>query len=270
MTNKLTFYATIDASNPSPHIPVMPLMLPASSWARFNLRTPRFPAGAETAADCGGFVATKIWGDYKYSPDQYVDWLERWGPTWAATMDYCCEPELAQVTRDRQLRTTEMAHLFWDRYAGRPWTWVPTVQGYHPHEYERHAAELAPLIQRMRHQAGFRVGIGTLCARKSLDQAHEIVDTVSRILPGIPLHLWGIKIATLKHRPLPASVVSIDSAAYWWEIYRRRPEQKASGMSISKFVYTVVLPDYARRVQHHATHTPAQLALPITARKDTT
>src|SRR5579864_3274516 len=38
---------------------------------------------------------------------------------------------------------------------------------------------------------------------------------VGAILPGFPLHLWGVKLTLLQHsKSLPASVVSIDSAAW--------------------------------------------------------
>jgi hypothetical protein len=40
-------------------------------------------------------VATRIWGDYRFSPTQYVSWLHTFRPAWAAMMDYCCEDELA-------------------------------------------------------------------------------------------------------------------------------------------------------------------------------
>ena len=95
-----TFYFTVDAdscgSTASTFMPAVPIMLPASSFARRGrLKTPRLPDHiTERAADSGGFVATMRWGNYRYTPAQYVTWLQTWNPTWAATMDYCCEPEV--------------------------------------------------------------------------------------------------------------------------------------------------------------------------------
>src|SRR6266481_6906899 len=111
-----TFYYTIGIDELRPYIPAIPVLLPASSYARYNLRKPNLPAHIiEKAADSGGFVATFKWRDYKYSPEQYVDWLHKWNPQWAATMDYCCEPEVLGKTmgivQERQDRTTQIAYL---------------------------------------------------------------------------------------------------------------------------------------------------------------
>src|SRR5690348_9286799 len=88
----MRFYATIDSTMDTPALHTVmpadvPLMLPASSWSRRRMATPRLPAHVtERAADCGGFVATFRWGDYRYTPEQYVGWLRTWQPQWAATM----------------------------------------------------------------------------------------------------------------------------------------------------------------------------------------
>ncbi|NHM26934.1 hypothetical protein G7K71_08050 [Desulfofundulus sp. TPOSR] len=136
----LTFYATADSDSIRSYIPPVPVMLPASSWARKGMKPPRLPDHiSEKAADCGGFVATKLWGDYRYTPDQYVEWLSSWNPQWAATMDYCCEDEITTgqsgLVRYRQQRTTDMAWHFWQHYRDVPWAWVPTVQGWNVDDY---------------------------------------------------------------------------------------------------------------------------------------
>jgi hypothetical protein len=113
----MTFYATIDADSIRSYMPTVPYLLPASSWARYHLRPVRLPCRLRhLAADCGGFVATRIWGDYRFSPKQYVSWLHTFKPEWAATMDYCCKDEITAgkpgLVRQRQARTTQMAWYF--------------------------------------------------------------------------------------------------------------------------------------------------------------
>lgn len=117
-----TFYATFTVEGLCPAIPTeTAVLLPASSWARIGMRPPRLPAHiTERAADSGGFVASRVWGEYRYSLDQYVDWLATWQPLWAATMDYCCEPELQQVTCERQDKTTANACIVTLRGPGFP------------------------------------------------------------------------------------------------------------------------------------------------------
>jgi hypothetical protein len=131
----MTFYATIDADSIRSYMPAVPYLLPASSWARYQLRPVRLPRRLKhLAADCGGFVATRIWGDYRFSPTQYVSWLHTFRPEWAAMMDYCCEDEITAgkpgLVRQRQERTTQMAWYFWQRYRFVPWVWVPSIQGW--------------------------------------------------------------------------------------------------------------------------------------------
>src|SRR5215469_18975391 len=69
---------------------------------------------------------------YSYSPDQYVTWLKALGPrlSWAATFDYSCAGARdRRVVRERQVQTTTMARLFWQRYRHTGIVFVPAVQG---------------------------------------------------------------------------------------------------------------------------------------------
>src|SRR5436853_509234 len=129
--NAFDFYATFDVRGLCSYIPQdVAVLLPASSFAKDGFPRPRLPVSiTNRAADSGGFVASRIWGEYRYSLEQYVGWLRSWSPRWAATMDYCCEPELEVVTRERQEKTTRNAWQAWETYRSLPFAWVPTVQG---------------------------------------------------------------------------------------------------------------------------------------------
>lgn len=242
-------------------IPNVPLLLPASSWSQRQARfaVPKLPKHVtRTAADCGGFVATFRWGGvYRYSPRTYVNWLDQWHPNWAATMDFCCEQEVAAnagIVKLRQQYTSEMAYRFWRDYRNPGWTWVPTIQGWEVEDYRRHSRELRPLIEAMKHQPDFRVGIGTLCHRASVSMIHQVVNAVGEELPGIPLHLWGVKLGAIQSvAGLPKEVISVDSAAWngMWgrDITKARNEREALGMSKAEFTWTVSLPRYRSKVQ---------------------
>lgn len=267
----IDFYATIARDTVRPYMPTnIRILLPASSfYDNGKLYRPVLPDAQfpDRAADCGGFVATRIWGDYRYSPQQYVDWLHTWSPSWAATMDYCCEDEIttgrAGMVRERQRRTTDMAHLFWNAYRGEDWIWVPTIQGWHVDEYRWHAQQMKPLIERMRAYYGpqFRVGIGTLCRRASTLQIHQVVNAVCSELPGLGIHLWGVKQGAVKSNiGLPTSVVSVDSAA-WNGLYGKDIEKyRASGMREAEYAYQINLPKYIARFEA-ACKEPKQLPL---------
>lgn len=270
----ITFYATMSCDHLRPYMADVPVLLPASSWSRVNMRAPKIPPHVrEVAADSGGFVATFKWGDYHYTPDEYVRWLSTFSPSWAATMDYCCENEITSgspgIVCERQQRTTDMAWRFWNDYRNVPWTWTPTIQGWHVEDYQRHTAELRPLIEAMRqHYAGdsrFRVGIGTLCARASAAMVHQVVRAVAAELPGIPLHLWGVKLGVLQSRYALPQVVSVDSAA--WDQgglgrdgIRTRDEQRAMGLKQKEYAHFVALPRYLKKFEQ-AISVPKQLGL---------
>lgn len=264
----ITFYPTVSHGELGKYATIPRVLLPASSWAGSVLRkhgvVHRIPVPAlhpetiDRAADCGGFVATRIWGTYKYSAEQYVDWLNGWHPHWSATMDFCCEDEITSgqpgIVRERQRKTTEMAYHFWNTYRDASWAWVPSIQGWHVAEYERHALEMKPLIQEMyAHygpQSAFRVGIGTLCARASARMIQEVVGMVSRTLPGVPLHLWGVKLSVMKSPlMLPEQVTSVDSAA-WNGMFRTgRENWKQSGLPQRQYCFQVALPAYEEKIR---------------------
>lgn len=267
----LTFYATISYGKTDDSMPDIPWLLPASSWSRGGLPKPKLPPHVKhTAADSGGFVATFKWGDYRYTADEYVEWLDTFNPRWAATMDYCCEPEITGqndgVVRERQQRTSDMAYEFWRNYRDASWAWVPTIQGWEVEDYRRHAEELKPLISDWRRQGkdDFRVGIGTLCRRASVSMIQQVVMTVTDVLGDVPLHLWGVKLGTLKSRVELPNVVSVDSGA-WNGLFGRGAEDarkymRQHGLTQKQYELQVALPRYLSKVEQ-ALSQPRQMTL---------
>lgn len=270
----IQFYATVSAGREKPQW--MPqdvaYLCPASSWYRTGFKKPRLPDLAEVGADCGGFVATKIWGTYRYTPEQYIGWLNTFNPSWAATMDFCCEDEITSgnrgIVRKRQYLTFGMALNFWRFHRQASWAWVPTVQGWHVEDYIRHARQMKTLIEdmaaRYSKKASWRVGIGTLCNRASADMVKQVVLAVADELPGIPLHLWGVKLNVLRSNYELPGVVSVDSAA-WNGLFGRdielaRSARKAVGMTQREYEWRVSLPAYLDKV-NQAVSTPKQMSL---------
>ncbi len=268
----ITFYPTISRGEVNKYLTWPRVLLTASSYAatevhahqrvRKSLPVPKLPACiTEKAADCGGFVATFKWhGVYPYSPEQYVEWLSGWRPDWAATMDFCCETELAQVTHERQCKTTEMAWHFWQTYRDAPWCWVPTIQGWTIADYRWHARQMKPLIEEMQTHYGpesaWRVGVGTLCRRASVRLIREVAYAVEEELGTVPLHGWGLKKKTLTDPiPLPDTFRSVDSAAFngmWGEGRERwKTELKPDGSHYTQREWSVgpALQRYAADLQ---------------------
>jgi hypothetical protein len=281
----LDFYATIDGDSCRPQwMAPGHYLLPASSFRRKGFRTPRLPEGSSVAADWGGFVASKLrGGDVGFDEDRYVHWLRRIPMLkWAAMWDLPCEPSICETqgsVRLRQLWTREHAQRFVEWFGDEPWAWVPTIQGYTLDEYKQACEDMAPLIDELRewyemlaedgdflfcddaeptHPYGelwdhFRVGIGSLCARRNVDEIRRIVEYVAGRFPGIPLHLWGVKVQALAGWPggLPEAVTSVDSAAWNGRFKRDIPiinaEQARLGMTQREYGYRVQLPAYLDR-----------------------
>lgn len=277
----ITFYPTVSRGEFGKYSNIPRALLPASSWARDevskygrvrkSIPVPTIPATmTDVAADCGGFVASFRWGgEYKYTPEQYVEWLYGVRPSWGAMMDYCCENEITSgkpgIVRDRQRQTRELAERLWAEYQDAPWAWVPTIQGWEVADYARHVEEMRPLIETMRAHYGpdsaFRVGIGTLCARASAKMIREVVTMVAQALPGVPLHLWGVKLSVLQSPiHLPEQVTSVDSGAWngmWGE---SRELWKRSPYTQREWCFKVALPAYEAKIQA-ALSQPKQMSL---------
>jgi hypothetical protein len=283
----VSFYATIDSDSVRPQwMQPGAYLLPATSFFRKGFPTPTLPEGCDVALDCGGFVATRVWGEYRFSPGDYINWA-RTIPNvrWAAMFDYCCEQEVAAtagVVRQRQVWTASAARQFLAEAGDVPWAWVPTLQGWTVEDYMQAADDLEPLIRELqsfyaervemlydaagdgepdadelarveRNMLDFRVGIGTLCNRKDVGEVVEIVEALVERLPGVTFHLWGVKLQALGSWPggLPSQVVSVDSAAwngrFGRDISVLNAEQQALGMSQREYGYTVRLPRYLER-----------------------
>ncbi len=261
-------YITVAADKIRPLLmPKVPVLLPASSWyrrARNATKTmlkPNLPEHiVDRAADSGGYVAMKNWGgEYRYGIPQFVDWLGLWCPDWSAMMDYPCEVDLTEgkteVVYSRQQRTTEKAWQTWEEYRDVPWRWVPTIQGWEVHEYERHAREMLPLLREMRsHYGQLTVGIGTLCCREKTAEIQQITRAVSAVFDAeYSLHLWGIKLGYFKSSLAPhPCVISTDTAAWdgltgprdrqvWQDNYRGKLTQ-------SEYSWKIALPVYLDKV----------------------
>lgn len=173
-------------------------------------------------------------------------------------MDYCCENEITSgkpgIVRARQRQTKELAEHLWSDYHDAPWVWVPTIQGWEVADYQRHVGEMKPLIEEMAAHYGpesaFRVGIGTLCARASAKMIREVVTMVAAELPGIPLHLWGVKLSVLQSPiHLPEQVTSVDSGAWNGMWGHGRNLWKQTPYTQREWCFKVALPAYEAKIQ---------------------
>lgn len=173
------------------------------------------------AIDSGGFTELSMFGEWKTSPQSYVDALEvycdRIGmPDFIAPQDWMCEPFMIRRTglsvTEHQRRT--VANLLRLRELAPHLPIVPVVQGWELADYLRCTA--------MYTSAGVDlaaepvVGLGSVCRRQSTDQITEIVTALHD--RGLKLHGFGVKTGGLSR--YGGMLRSADSMA--WSMRARR------------------------------------------------
>lgn len=285
-THTPTFYYTVARKHIRPNMPTMPVMISAASCVavsrketkRARLLAPRLPKNiTEKAADCGGYVATHHWGGkYRFTPAQYVAWLDGWQPAWAITFDLCCVEKETKgspgdnVVERRQLWTREMAELFFSTWPETPWAWSPVIQGFTLDQYKLHACLMAPLIHQMwayytmmiemaedeeeRRQAelrlaSFRVAVGSLVGRATPEFIGEVILTIQSIIGKfIALHVLGGSLGYFKALQQIEGVVSYDSSVYNDRFGRDLERQKGLSISQSQYLWQIAQPAYAKKI----------------------
>lgn len=283
-----TMYYTTAHQEIRPYMPPDPVLVCAASCLRVHkngqtiLLTPRLPAHVtDRAADCGGFNVVAKWaGRYPFTTRQYATWLMAWRPSWAAMMDWCCVDTTAgkraypgrEVVAERQRQTTAMAYELAECYPRIPWT--PVIQGFYPEEFQAHARQLLPLIERLfvrslepaTYEDGddlpvFRVCLGSICGatpatvREVLRQVQEIVGQ------WIPFHLLGWKLKGIQNGDELVGVISYDTAAFNDRLNEEgRERQRESGKTQAHYLWEDAQPRYKGKLER-AQAAPVQIPL---------
>lgn len=186
------------------------------------LKRDAFGGHADVALDSSGFVAMMLYGGYRWTVDQYVALAASRPWAWWASMDFCCEPEIAKDREEVARRismTVEHLRLCRDAAerhgAAAP---MPVLQGRAPDDYERCAAAIGNLPA--------LVGLGSVC-RRNLQGDDGIAAVLSRLdsrlPPHVRLHLFGVKGSAIEALVGHPRVASVDSMA--WDYQCRRQTQ---------------------------------------------
>lgn len=195
-----------------------PVLISANALRRRDgtFRAPSGLDGLDAALDSAGFVAMVRYGGFPWTVAAYCMAAVAYPWSWWASMDCCCEPEIAR-DRDAVLeRVRETARLLGEcRRYGEP---MPVLQGWLPDDYER-SVELAGGLPSL-------VGVGSVC-RRPLRLLMPIIERLDRALPAhVRLHLFGVKSEAIEHLAQHERVASVDSMA--WDFRARRAAHKAS------------------------------------------
>lgn len=190
------------------------------SFKGFRLPDPEQFAGLDAALDSAGFVAAVQYGNYRWTVEDYFDLVQTHPWAWYASMDYCCEPQIAQDRPLRLLRMAATANMLarcrreaHDRNLPEP---MPVLQGWTPDEYAM-CAEWLPVIE-----WPDLIGIGSVCRRHvhGSDGILAILQAVDAVLPAhVRFHMFGVKSSALNMLAHHPRVASVDSMA--WDVQAR-------------------------------------------------
>lgn len=210
--------------------PIDDMMLSASHFwdskkAKFRRR--KIPEHTNFFLDSGGFTLLARWHDYPFTVEQYVELIKNMTPTYAAVMDYPCEPELRVAkgplytrihdlsVRERIKATLENSRMLMDHhsYPFKPTELLPVIQGWKIDDY-------LECLRSMSREGLITpyMAVGSCCRRGSVQDLKRLIisirQTVNKIDKDIRLHFFGVKINVLKDAAVWDAVYSCDTAAW--------------------------------------------------------
>jgi hypothetical protein len=172
------------------------------------------------ALDSGGFSELNLFGNWKTTPNQYADEVQRWKDQcgnlqWAAIQDWMCEPFVLDKTgltiREHQERSVE-SYLTLSALAPTiPWT--PVLQGWHRDDYHSHVEQYLTVGVRLHDSPA--VGVGSVCRRQGTQDAIDLFADLSAY--GFKLHGFGLKTRALKSPYIRKALASADSLAWSYQ-----------------------------------------------------
>lgn len=204
-----------------------PLMLSRSRLAA--RRAPLPPATAPWFLDSAAFTELEAHGRWQLAPADWAKLAARCGDeagllAAVAVQDWLCTPAAVARTglsvAEHQARTTASYLTLRNLAAQLPW--VPTLQGWHPDDYLRHADQYTAAGIDLADQP--LVGIGSIAMRQHTPAAAWAVTQVA-LRTGARLHAYGAKDTGL--RQWGWAVASADSMA--WSTTARREATRLPG-----------------------------------------
>lgn len=206
----------------------VPLFVSRRTLAGRKSRYPR--ATHRWALDSGGFSELSMYGEWRTSPEQYVDEVHRFADEigsldWAAAQDWMCEPWITEKTgktvHEHQRRTVENYLDLIARAPELPWT--PVLQGWALRDYWAHVG--------MYIDAGVdlsalpTVGIGSVCRRQHTAEVEGLIRALHAV--GVSLHGFGFKVRGMAR--VADALTSADSLAWSYAARRQPPLEGCTG-----------------------------------------
>ena len=191
-------------------------------FGRFRRPGSELFARGDVALDSAGFVAMSKWGGYPWSVADYVSLAGSYPWSWWASMDFCCEPQIAHDRKTVQARikltADYLSHCRLEAARQGVSDPMPVLQGWLPEDYidcANRMGALPPLI-----------GIGSVC-RRQIAGPNGLAAVIGALNAGLParvrFHLFGVKGNALAELGPCDRIASIDSMA--WDFDARYTKQ---------------------------------------------
>lgn len=201
------------------------------SHRRLMRRKSGFPrAVVPWALDSGGFTELKMYGEWRTSPQQYVEDVRRFvdeigSLEWASPQDWMCEPDMLAKTgltvKEHQARTIENYWVLRDLAPELPF--IPVLQGWTMDDYHAHVDAYTESGLDLACQSV--VGVGSVCRRQATDEIGQIFGSLrSR---GLRMHGYGVKSDGL--RAYSQHLVSADSLAWAYGGWKDGRKKRLAG-----------------------------------------
>ena len=189
-------------------------------------RNPFIPDCKQWFLDSGGFSLLSKWNNYPFGVEEYAILIKEKKPTYAAIMDYACEPELTitaktkehsknfcMPVRKRIELTVRNAELLIENYDfNGTTTIIPVIQGWKLDDY-KYCIDLY-------HKKGLLtdyVAFGSMCRRLKIREVRRFVVKLTDYLwrfCDARTHFFGFKISFLKDLAIQERIYSADTAAW--------------------------------------------------------
>ena len=193
-----------------------PMLVSANVFWRFGrFRRPgsELFARGDVALDSAGFVAMSKWGGYPWSVADYVSLAGSYPWAWWASMDFCCEPQIAAdrkaVSARVKLTADYLEHCRLEAARQGVSAPMPVLQGWRPDDYLECANRMVALPA--------LIGIGSVCRRQigGPDGLAAVIGALDAALPTeVRFHLFGVKGTALAELGPCGRIASIDSMAW--------------------------------------------------------
>lgn len=161
----------------------------------------KFKRKSPIYVDSGAFTELSINGEWKTSPKQYIEELNKiidlgLDIKWASPQDYMCEPQIINKTglsiKEHQKRTID--NVIELRKLTNNIHIIPVLQGQTIQDYYNHFEMYEVNGFNLRNEK--IVGVGSICRRQNTKEIENIIKSL--YTKGLNLHGFGVKINGLK------------------------------------------------------------------------